>query len=97
MGLLKFLVIAMGVLIVAGTVTLVVLLVQRAGGGRGGAPLPAMNLDLPAGSRILGIAGAGDHLGVHVHSPDGDRILLLDPRTGRVVGQVTPGVTVPTR
>jgi len=97
MRLLKFLVIAMGVLIVAGTVTLVVLLVQRAGGGRGAAPLPAMSLDLPAGSRILGIAGAGDHLGVHVQRPDGERILLLDPRTGRVVGQVLLGAAVPTQ
>jgi len=97
MRLLKFLVIAMGVLIVDGTVALVVLIVQRSGGGRRTAPLPAMSLDLPAGSRILGIAGAGDHLGVHVQRPDGDRILLLDPRTGRVVGEVIPGAAVPTR
>jgi hypothetical protein len=97
MRALKFLVVGMGVLIVAGTVTLVVLLVQRAGGGRGAASLPAMSLDLPAGSRILGIAGAGDHLAVHVQRPDGERILLLDPRTGRVLGEVIPGAAVPTR
>ncbi|WP_431305328.1 DUF6476 family protein [Sediminicoccus sp. BL-A-41-H5] len=96
MQALKFLVVAMGVLIVAGTVTLVVLLVQRAG-GRGEAPLPAMSLNLPAGSRIMGVAGAGDHFAVHVQRPDGDRILLLDSRNGRVVGEVMPGAAVPVR
>jgi len=97
MKALKFLVVTMGVLIVAGTVTLVALLVQRAGGGRSAATLPAMSLDLPAGSRIQGIAGAGDHFAVHVQRPDGDRILLLDARSGRVVGEVLPGAAVPTR
>ena len=97
MRALKFLVVGMGVLIVAGTVTLVVLLVQRAGGGREAASLPAVSLNLPAGSRILGIAGAGDHLAVHVQRPDGERILLLEPRTGRVLGEVAPGAAVPTR
>jgi hypothetical protein len=94
MRALKFLVVAMGVLIVAGTVTLVVLIVQRAGGGSG-ASLPPMSLNLPAGSRIMGIAGAKDHFAVHVQRPDGDRILLLDPRSGRVVGEVIPGAAVP--
>ncbi|MEI6159455.1 MAG: DUF6476 family protein [Roseococcus sp.] len=94
MRALKFLVVAMGVLIVAGTVTLVVLIVQRAGGSSG-ASLPPMSLNLPAGSRIMGIAGAKDHFAVHVQRPDGDRILLLDPRSGRVVGEVIPGAAVP--
>lgn len=97
MRALKFLVVAMGVLIVAGTVTLVVLLVQRSGGGRGGNALPAMSLDLPAGSRILSIAGAGDHFAVHVQRPDGERILLLDSRTGRIMGEVLPGAAIPVR
>ena len=96
MRALKFLVVAMGVLIVAGTVTLVVLLVQRAGGG-GGTALPPLSLNLPTGSRILGIAGAGEHFAVHVQRPDGDRIMLLDGRSGRVVGEVLPGAAVPTR
>lgn len=96
MQALKFLVVAMGVLIVAGTVALVVLLVQRAG-GRSEAALPAMSLNLPAGSRIMGIAGAKDHFAVHVQRPDGDRILLLDSRSGRVVGEVMPGAAVPVR
>ena len=96
MRALKILVVAMGVLIVAGTVALVVVLVQRAGRG-GGASLPPMNLDLPAGSRIVGIAGAEGRFAVLVQRPDGDRIVFLDARTGRPVGEVVPGATVPVR
>ena len=77
------LVIGMGVLIVAGTVTLVVLLVQRAGGGRA----PDVAVSLPAGNRILGIAGMEGRLAVWVEGPEGARILLLDGQ-GRQVGEV---------
>ncbi|MDB5414026.1 MAG: hypothetical protein JWR10_2361 [Rubritepida sp.] len=87
----------MGVLIVAGTVALVVLLVQRSGSGRGSTALPPMNLNLPSGSRILGVAGAQDRFAVHVQGPEGDRILLLDARTGRIVGEILPGASVPVR
>ncbi|WP_249681394.1 DUF6476 family protein [Roseococcus pinisoli] len=86
----------MGVLIVAGTVALVVLLVQRAGRG-GGSSLPPMSLELPAGSRIVGIAGAEGRFAVLVQRPDGDRIVFLDARTGRPVGEVIPGAGVPVR
>lgn len=80
----------MGVLIVAGTVTLVVLLVQRAA-GRGPASLPAMTLDLPHGARMVSVAGAGERFAVLVEGPDGaTRLLLIDPRSGRVVGEVAP-------
>lgn len=96
MRALKILVVAMGVMIVAGTVALVVVLVQRAGRG-GGASLPPMSLDLPAGSRIVGIAGAEGRFAVLVQRPDGDRIVFLDARTGRPVGEVIPGTAVPTR
>lgn len=96
MRALKILVVAMGVMIVAGTVALVVVLVQRAGRG-GGASLPPMSLDLPAGSRIVGIAGAEGRFAVLVQRPDGDRIVFLDARTGQPVGEVIPGTAVPTR
>jgi len=65
----------MGVLIVAGTVTLVVLLVQRAA-GRGPASLPAMTLDLPHGARMVSVAGAGERfaaLGVTDDAAEGRR------------------------
>lgn len=85
MRALQALVVGMGVLIVAGTVTLVVLLVKRAGGPAGSAP--NTSLDLPAGSRIMGIAGVDGRLAVWLDGPEGSRILLLDG-TGRRVGEL---------
>jgi hypothetical protein len=91
MRALKFLVVTMGVLIVAGTVALVVLLVQRAGGGRGAAPMPAVTLNLPAGARMVSVAGAGDRFAVLVEGPgNATRLVFLDARTGRVLGEVLP-------
>lgn len=80
----------MGVMIVAGTVTLVALIVQRAGGAVTGA-LPAMALDLPAGAQILSVTGAGERFAVLVEGPGEERrILLLEARSGRLVGEVRP-------
>lgn len=85
MGALKALVVGMGVLIVAGTVTLVVLLIQRAGGTRG---VPAdVTANLPAGNRIMGIAGVENRLAVWLEGPEGSRVLLLDAQ-GRQVGEL---------
>ncbi len=97
MRALKVLVVGMGVLIVAGTVTLVVLLVQRAGGGRGGEVAARASLDLPAGTQIVSVAGAGERFAVHVRGPGGDWVVLVDSRTGRPVGELRPGGAVPTR
>jgi hypothetical protein len=86
---LKALVVGMGVLIVAGTVALVAVVVQRAGGFAAGAARLDLSLDQPEGSRIAGIAAAeGGALGVWVARPDGDRVLLVDPRRGRVAGEI---------
>ena len=94
MRALKALVIGMGVLIVAGTVTLVAVVVQRAGaigGGVGPARLDVA-LDQPEGSRIAGIAAAeGGALGVWVARPDGDRVVLVDAKRGRVAGEIRLG------
>lgn len=98
MRALKVLVVGMGVLIVAGTVTLVVLLVQRAGGGgRGGEVAARASLDLPAGTQIVSVAGAGERFAVHVRGPGGDWVVLVDSRSGRPVGELRPGGAVPTR
>jgi hypothetical protein len=70
----------MGVLIVAGTVTLVVLIVQRSS-GLGTMAVPPITLDLPADARIVSVAGAGDRFAVLVDGPGGTRMLLLDART----------------
>ncbi len=91
MQALKAAVIVMGVLIVAGTVALAVAIANRLGGR---APPPAIaGLAEPEGSRILGIAGAGDRLAIHVSGGgQDDRIVLVDPGTHRVVGRLVPGV-----
>jgi hypothetical protein len=85
---LKWLVIGMGVLIVAGTVALVVLAVQRFGGGLDGAGPGLQALGQPAGTRIVSIAGAEGRVAILVSRPDGERVLLFDPRRGRVVGEL---------
>lgn len=89
MRLLKVLVIAMGVMILGGTVTLVTLLVQRSG-QMTGAP-NAAGLGQPPGSRIAGIAGADKAIAIWVVRPDGERVLLVDPARGRVMGEMRLG------
>jgi hypothetical protein len=88
MAALKWLVGIMGALIVAGTVALVVLVVQRAGGESASATLGAQHLGQPAGTRIVSIAALERRLAVHVARPDGERVLLVEPRRGRVVGEL---------
>jgi Flp pilus assembly protein protease CpaA len=87
---LKVLVVVMGVLIVGGTVTLVALLVQRAGGGGAGTAWQAA-LDQPEGARIAGIAASEGGIGIWVQRPDGDRVLVVDPKRGRVSGEIRLG------
>ena len=88
MRFLKALVIGMGVLIVAATVALVVLVVQRAGGTS--TVFSAASLGQPAGTRIAGIAGADKTIAIWVVRPDGERVLFFDPARGRVVGETRP-------
>ena len=91
MRALKVLVVVMGVLIVAGTVTLVTLLVQRVGGVGAGTATADVALRQPAGSRIAGVAGAEGRWAVLVERPDGARLVLVDARSGRVVGEIRVG------
>lgn len=82
----------MGVLIVAGTVTVVAVIVQRAGGGLGQPARLDLALEQPDGTRIAGVATAeGGALAVWVARPDGDRVLLVDTRRGRVAGEIRLG------
>jgi hypothetical protein len=79
----------MGVLIVAGTVTLVALVVQRAGAGSGDNVLGAAHLGQPAGTRIVSVTALEGRLAVLVARPDGaERVLWVEPRRGRVVGEL---------
>lgn len=80
----------MGVLIIGGTVTLVTVLVQRAGGS-GAVAGWQLGLEQPEGARIGGVAAAEGGIGVWVQRPDGDRLLVVDPKRGKVVGEVRLG------
>jgi len=83
------LVIGMGVLIVAATVALVVLIVQRSGGST--VAFNSAALGQPSGTRIAGIAGVEKTIAIWVVRPDGERVLLFDTARGRVVGEIRPG------
>lgn len=80
----------MGVLIIAGTLTVVTVLVQRVGGGGGGGRWETA-LEQPEGTRITGIAATESGIGVMVVRPDGERVLLVEPKRGRVIGEIRPG------
>jgi hypothetical protein len=90
MRFLKVLTVGMGVLIVVATTVLVVVIAQRIGGARTTlAPASvAVLLDEPAGTRIAAIASAGDRLAVQLEGGGADRVVLVDPRTGAVIGRI---------
>jgi hypothetical protein len=88
MRFLKVLTIAMGILILAATTLLVVIIARRIGGGGAAPTLIALSLEEPAGTRIAGIATAGDRLAIALQGGGPDRVMLIDPRTGAVVGRI---------
>ncbi len=86
MGMLKAAVVVMGVMIVAGVVTLAYLIVSRAYV----AP-PAMAellLDEPEGTRIAEATLAGERLALRLQGGGPDRVVLVDTRSGRIAGRV---------
>ena len=94
MRVLKVLTIVMGVMILAGTGVLVAVIAHRlaspASGGAAAAPgTPfSLALDEPAGTRIATIAAAGDRLAMQLQGGGSDRVVLVDPRSGTVVGRI---------
>lgn len=78
----------MGVLIVGGTVALAVLLVQRLGGPPAGGAAMSVSLGEAEGARIAGIAGMDRALAIWVARPDGERVILVDPASGRRTGEI---------
>jgi hypothetical protein len=101
MRAVKIATIAMGVLILLGTTVILVTIVKRtmsgpAGSGpavSGPAGLPekafAAVLDEPTGTGIVGIASVRDRLAVQLHGGGVDRVLLIDPASGAVVGRMS--------
>jgi len=93
MRLLKIAVVAMGVLIVAGTGALIVLVALRSGPpsiatARFPAVITAV-LEEPEGSRIAGIAALQDRLAVQLQGGGTDRVVLIDPKSGAVAGRIS--------
>ncbi len=86
MGGLKVAVVVMGVLIVAGTVGLFVVLAQRMSAGS--ATIASVVLDEPVGTRISGASAAGDRIAVQLQGGGPDRVVWVDTRSGRVLGHV---------
>ena len=99
MRALKFLVVVMGVLIVMGTVTLVVLIIQRAGGtqatsGRAdvmAGAVATLALGEPAGTRIVGLTATADRLVLRLERDGLERVVFIDPKSNQVTGQVILG------
>lgn len=76
----------MGVLIVAGTVGLFVVLAQRM--STGSAAIASVMLDEPAGTRIAGASAAPDRVLVQLQGGGPDRVVVVDTKSGRVLGRV---------
>ena len=87
MRTLKAAVIVMGVLIVAGVITIAVTIAQRLGGGGTPAHAVAAVLDEPAGTRIAQIAALPDRLVLSLQGGGADRVVVLDLRSGTVVAR----------
>jgi hypothetical protein len=90
MRALKVLVVVMGIMILVGTATLVVLIVGRVGSahGPGGGHIASVLLDEPAGTRIAAMVGLGDRLAVQLQGGGPDRVVVIDPRSGFTAARI---------
>ena len=87
MRALKILTVVMGVMISVGVVALGVVMTQRLG-GVGAASAVSATLDEPAGTTIAGIAATGDRIVVQLRGGGPDRVLVIDPKTGKLAGAI---------
>jgi hypothetical protein len=87
MRALKILTVVMGVMIVVGVVALGVLMTQRLG-SIGAAAGVSATLDEPAGTAIAGIAATADRIALQLRGGGPDRVVLIDPKTGKPVGAI---------
>src|SRR5580704_14072170 len=90
MRALKIVTVLMGVLIVLGTTVVVVTVMRRTmfGPARMAEKAFAAELDEPSGTVIVGIASVHDRLAVQLRGGGVDRLLLIDPVSGAVVGRI---------
>jgi hypothetical protein len=88
---LLILVIAMAVLILLVTTVVVVKLVKDMVAAPASVTLTTTMLHQPAGSHIVTITAVDGRLGVLISGGGPDRILFVEPGTGRVAGQLMLG------
>jgi len=106
MHTLKTIVIALGVVLVAGFGLLIYGLTQNWHRTAGGPPSPAPTARVPvagatwgtipvgaANERIAGVTASGELVVVHITGDQGNRLVVVDPRNGRVVGSFVTGGT----
>jgi len=91
--LLKFIVIAMGLLIVAGVTVLGVTIVNRVAARTEAATAPSeqIALSLPEGARIVETTLAENRLVLRIETLDGAEIRILDLTTGELVSTILIG------
>ena len=89
---LKVLVIAMGLLLVAGFVVIVAEIGRRMSSASAPAAPTAgfiRSIALPSGAQVVSVSPAGDRLAVHVRGTDGRSVLyIVDSRSGALLGTV---------
>ena len=92
---LKIAVIVMGLLLVGGFAFVLAAIVYQASGGgqsggRAGASLQGMEseLPIPKDATVTSLALDGDRLALHLNSPAGSEIAVIDLKTGKIVALV---------
>jgi hypothetical protein len=90
---LKVLVIAMGLLIVAGFVVIAAEVARRMSSPNGGRSPAAtaftQRVALPSGAQVMSMESVADRLVVHVKTADGQSsAYFIEPRTGALLGTV---------
>ena len=78
-------VIFMGVLIVVGVAFLGLTIARRMSGTTAA---PAATLDEPPGTRMVSLSATGERLAVLLQGGGADRLVMIDARSGQVVGRV---------
>lgn len=104
MRALKTIVITLGVVLLGGMGLLIYGLSQNWHRGAEAPPRPGAAATAPlatgwgravlgdaAAGRVSAVTAAGDLLAVHLRGERGDRLVIVDPRTGSVVGTFTVG------
>ena len=89
MGLIKGVVIGMGVLIVAGFIVIAVTLVMRTQGGSDPERAYSTSASIPHGSRIEASQLDGDRILLQLAAQDGSTwLMVLESRTGQEKGRI---------